>query len=76
MHRSVKPKLAGSNPAPCTMTESMDIPINIKSVEAAKAASLWCKNLFPEWCKHPFQGELQKIVQRWSLVVMDEKFIH
>ena len=57
------------------MKENMNIPDNIRSVEAAKTASLWCKNLFPDWCTPPFQGELQKIVSFGWEAKADEETI-
>jgi hypothetical protein len=47
-------------------------------VERNKAASRLCKQLFPQWCKPPTQGELQKlIIKSWSInPENDEAILH
>ena len=57
------------------MKENMNIPTNIKSVEANRVSDLWCKKLFPQWCLPPFHGELLKIIRFGWEVKADENSI-
>jgi hypothetical protein len=47
----------------CEFEIPMTHKITLNSVEATKASSSACKQLFPEHLKPPFQGELQNIIR-------------
>ena len=57
------------------MKETMNTPTKIIGVEAAKTASLWCKELFPHQCIPPFQGELQNVIRFGWEAKADEETI-